>query len=30
MRYDDVTPRLLSEAAAGKRLGQTPEFGKGP
>lgn len=30
LRYEDVTPRLLSEAAAGKRLGQTPQFGKGP
>ena len=29
-RYEDVTPRLLSEAASGKRLGQTPDFGKGP
>lgn len=30
IRYEDVTPRLLSEAADGKRLGQTPDFGKGP
>jgi hypothetical protein len=30
LRYEDVTPRLLSEAAAGKRLGQTPDFGEGP
>ena len=30
LRYEDITPRLLSEAAAGKRLGQTPQFGKGP
>lgn len=30
LRYEDVTPRLLSEAASGKRLGQTPDFGEGP
>jgi hypothetical protein len=30
IRYEDVTPRMLSEAANGKRLGQNPQFGKGP
>lgn len=30
LRYDDITPKLLAEAANGKRLGQTPQFGKGP
>jgi hypothetical protein len=30
LRYEDITPKLLAEAAAGKRLGQTPQFGKGP
>ena len=30
LRYEDITPKLLAEAASGKRLGQTPQFGKGP
>ncbi|MFZ5493456.1 MAG: DUF1329 domain-containing protein [Pseudomonadota bacterium] len=30
LRLDDVTPRLLVESAGGKRMGQTPQFGKGP
>ena len=30
IRYEDVTPRMLSEAANGKRLGQNPQFGNGP
>jgi len=30
LRYEDITPRLLSEAANGKRLGLNPQFGKGP
>ena len=30
LRYEDVSTRLLSESASGKRMGLTPEFGKGP
>jgi hypothetical protein len=30
LRLDDVTPRLLVDSAGGKRMGQTPQFGKGP
>jgi hypothetical protein len=30
LRYEDVSNRLLIDSAGGKRMGQTPQFGRGP